>query len=156
MYKVGIFTDFSISPSLPLRQYSNCYAFYARQNLPGKEFRYLRTVRVTAAVYRDFNLLAFFSSLHLLKKRLQLLVCWTNLLFLIGTGQASASIHVFEILRKPMILLNSHLNQVDTTRGYLLFLSYKANLPSSLVKFCSHPLVFFTCLPVLVLCTNLF
>ena len=31
------------------------YAFRAGRNLPDKEFRYLRTVIVTAAVYRGFN-----------------------------------------------------------------------------------------------------
>src|SRR5260364_240030 len=31
------------------------YAIRAGRNLPDKEFRYLRTVIVTAAVYRDFN-----------------------------------------------------------------------------------------------------
>ena len=31
------------------------YAFRAGQNLPDKEFRYLRTVIVTAAVYWGFN-----------------------------------------------------------------------------------------------------
>ena len=31
------------------------YAFHAGQNLPDKEFRYLRTVIVTAAVYWGFN-----------------------------------------------------------------------------------------------------
>ena len=31
------------------------YAFRAGQNLPDKEFRYLRTVIVTAAVYRGFD-----------------------------------------------------------------------------------------------------
>ena len=34
-----------------LRQRSNHYAFRAGRNLPDKEFRYLRTVIVTAAVY---------------------------------------------------------------------------------------------------------
>jgi len=52
---VRIFTDFSISPNLSLRQRSDRYAFRAGQNLPGKEFRYLRTVIVTAAVHRDFS-----------------------------------------------------------------------------------------------------
>ena len=33
------------------RQCPNHYAFHAGQNLPDKEFRYLRTVIVTAAVY---------------------------------------------------------------------------------------------------------
>ena len=33
------------------RDYPNRYAFRAGRNLPDKEFRYLRTVIVTAAVY---------------------------------------------------------------------------------------------------------
>ena len=44
-----------ISPSFLLRQRPNRYAFRAGQNLPDKEFRYLRTVIVTAAVYWGFN-----------------------------------------------------------------------------------------------------
>ena len=47
----GIFTGTTISPSLLLRQCPDRYAFRAGQNLPDKEFRYLRTVIVTAAVY---------------------------------------------------------------------------------------------------------
>ena len=47
----GIFTGTTISPSLLLRQRPDRYAFRAGQNLPDKEFRYLRTVIVTAAVY---------------------------------------------------------------------------------------------------------
>ena len=50
-----IFTHAPISPSLSLRQYSNRYAFRAGRNLPDKEFRYLRTVIVTAAVHWGFN-----------------------------------------------------------------------------------------------------
>jgi hypothetical protein len=45
----------SISPSLSLRQHPNRYAFRAGRNLPDKEFRYLRTVIVTAAVHRGFS-----------------------------------------------------------------------------------------------------
>ena len=44
-----------ISPSLLLRQRPDRYAFRAGRNLPDKEFRYLRTVIVTAAVYWGFN-----------------------------------------------------------------------------------------------------
>ena len=51
----GIFTATSISPSLRLRQSSSRYAVHARRNLPDKELRYLRTVIVTAAVYRGFG-----------------------------------------------------------------------------------------------------
>jgi hypothetical protein len=50
-----IFTATSISPGAPLRQCPSRYAFHAGRNLPDKEFRYLRTVIVTAAVYRGFG-----------------------------------------------------------------------------------------------------
>ena len=50
-----IFTHTSISPGLLLRQLTSRYAIRAGRNLPDKEFRYLRTVIVTAAVYRDFD-----------------------------------------------------------------------------------------------------
>ena len=48
----GIFTGTTISPGGLLRQCPNRYAIRAGQNLPDKEFRYLRTVIVTAAVHR--------------------------------------------------------------------------------------------------------
>jgi hypothetical protein len=38
-----------------LRQRPDRYAFRAGRNLPDKEFRYLRTVIVTAAVHRGFG-----------------------------------------------------------------------------------------------------
>ena len=46
-----IFTGISISPSPLLRQYPSRCTIRAGRNLPDKEFRYLRTVIVTAAVY---------------------------------------------------------------------------------------------------------
>ncbi len=49
-----IFTGIKISPSLWSRQLPNHYAIRAGQNLPDKEFRYLRTVIVTAAVHWGF------------------------------------------------------------------------------------------------------
>jgi hypothetical protein len=52
---IGIFADTAISPSLWLRQCPTRYAFHAGRNLPDKEFRYLRTVIVTAAVYSGLN-----------------------------------------------------------------------------------------------------
>ncbi len=51
LWVIGIFTNIIISPSPLLRQRSNRYAIRAGRNLPDKEFRYLRTVIVTAAVY---------------------------------------------------------------------------------------------------------
>ena len=51
----GIFTVTTISPSSWLRQCPDRYTIRAGRNLPDKEFRYLRTVIVTAAVYWGFN-----------------------------------------------------------------------------------------------------
>ena len=50
-----IFTEILISPGPSLRQRSSGYAFHAGRNLPDKEFRYLRTVIVTAAVHWGFG-----------------------------------------------------------------------------------------------------
>src|SRR3989338_8964836 len=50
-----IFTAISNSPSLLSRQLQSRYTFRAGRNLPDKEFRYHRTVIVTAAVHRGFN-----------------------------------------------------------------------------------------------------
>jgi hypothetical protein len=58
-WSTRIFTGTSISPSPRLRQCSSRYSLRAGRNLPDKEFRYLRTVIVTAAVHRGFA-----SSLH--------------------------------------------------------------------------------------------
>ena len=55
----GIFTVTTISPSSWLRQCPDRYTIRAGRNLPDKEFRYLRTVIVTAAVYWGFS-----SALH--------------------------------------------------------------------------------------------
>jgi hypothetical protein len=54
--RVGsIFTASSISLGPWPRQWGCRYAIRAGRNLPDKEFRYLRTVIVTAAVYRGFE-----------------------------------------------------------------------------------------------------
>ena len=58
--EAGIFTGTTNSLSLSLRQRPTRYAIHAGRNLPDKGFRYLRTVIVTAAVYRGFD-----SMLHL-------------------------------------------------------------------------------------------
>ena len=51
----SIFTVTTISLRPSLRQEPNRYAIHAGRNLPDKEFRYLRTVIVTAAVYWSFG-----------------------------------------------------------------------------------------------------
>ena len=55
LWLAGIFTDITISLSFWLRQCGTRYTIRAGRNLPDKEFRYLRTVIVTAAVYWGFN-----------------------------------------------------------------------------------------------------
>ena len=51
----GVFTGTTSSPSSRLGQCSDRYTIRAGRNLPDKEFRYLRTVIVTAAVYWGFS-----------------------------------------------------------------------------------------------------
>ncbi len=55
MRETGVFTGTTSSPSPWSRQCPNRYTIRAGRNLPDKEFRYLRTVIVTAAVYRGFS-----------------------------------------------------------------------------------------------------
>ena len=50
----GIFTGLTTSPRTTLRQCPDRYTIRAGRNLPDEEFRYLRTVIVTAAVYQGF------------------------------------------------------------------------------------------------------
>ncbi len=50
----GIFTGTTISPRTTLRQCPDRYTIRAGRNLPDKEFRYLRTVIVTADIHRGF------------------------------------------------------------------------------------------------------
>ena len=47
----GIFTGVTTSPRSTLRQWSPRYTIRAGRNLPDKEFRYLRTVIVTADIH---------------------------------------------------------------------------------------------------------
>ena len=60
-----IFTGTSISPDPSLRQRPDRYAIRAGRNLPDKEFRYLRTVIVTAAIDRGFGSKLITSPLNL-------------------------------------------------------------------------------------------
>ena len=51
----GIFTGTTISPRATLRQCPDRCTIRAGRNLPDKEFRYLRTVIVTADIHRGFG-----------------------------------------------------------------------------------------------------
>ena len=61
----GILTGITISAGLPSRQCGTRWAIHAGRNLPGKEFRYLRTVIVTAGVYPGFSPQLITRGLHL-------------------------------------------------------------------------------------------
>ncbi len=50
----GIFTGITISPGSTSRQRPDRGTIRAGRNLPDKEFRYLRTVIVTADIHRGF------------------------------------------------------------------------------------------------------
>ena len=51
----GIYTGSTISPRSSLRQRPDRYTIRAGRNLPVNEFRYLRTVIVTADIHRGFS-----------------------------------------------------------------------------------------------------
>ena len=51
----GIFTGITTSPRSTLRQCRHRYKIRAGRNLPDKEFRYLRTVIVTADIHQGFS-----------------------------------------------------------------------------------------------------
>ena len=55
MRETGIFTGATDSLSPLWRQLPDRYAIRAGRNLPDKEFRYLRTVIVTAAIHWGFD-----------------------------------------------------------------------------------------------------
>ena len=96
----GIFTTSPISPSRSLRQCTSRYAIHARRNLPDKEFRYLRTLIVRAAVYgcfgcqlRSYPLTAFLN-IPASSRRQSLYVhctCWQRPVFLINSRQCRFS-----------------------------------------------------------------
>src|SRR5690606_9687756 len=92
-----IFTGTTISPSPLLRQCPSRYAFRAGRNLPDKEFRYLRTVIVTAAIDRGFG-----SELRPKANPSP---------YPSGTGQASAPIRRLAASQRPVFLVNSRLGR---------------------------------------------
>ena len=135
---IGIFTDTSISLSSWSRQCPHHYTIRAGRNLPDKEFRYLRTVIVTAAVYWGFNS--------------ELLRRWLLLL----TFQHRAGVKLYTVyfyfaqlcvfakqLHGP-ILCALHRCRDPFSR------SYRVNLPSSLTMNHSSALVYSTRLRVSV------
>ena len=99
---IRVFTDTTISPSLSLRQRSLCYAIRAGRNLPDKEFRYLRTVIVTAAVYWGLSSV--------------LRACALTLPFdLPAPGRRQTLYLILRFQQSPVFLLNSHETQFTAT-----------------------------------------
>ena len=138
----GICTHTPISLSILLRQWGTRYAIRAGRNLPDKEFRYLRTVIVTAAVYWGFGLM--------------LLACaMTSPLNLPAPGRRQTLYIIFSILQSPVFLVNSRYPLVCATpqrsegkplhaRGSPLYRRHGSDLPSSLTRIRSIALVFST------------
>ena len=97
-----IFIATTISPSLSPRQCPDRYAIRAGRNLPDKEFRYLRTVIVTADVHRGFG-----SKLRSFEL--------TSPLNLPAPGRRQTLYVVLLTLQSPVFLVNSRLGLVSAT-----------------------------------------
>ena len=134
----GIFTGTTISPGGLLRQCPNHYAIRAGQNLPDKEFRYLRTVIVTAAVYWGFN---------------------SMLAHLLLTFQHRAGVSPytssFDLAETCVFAKQSPGPILCGSFEHSLFRSYGVNLPSSLTTLLPLALEFSSCPPVSVCGTGI-
>ena len=104
---LGILTETPISPSSWSRQCPSRYAIRAGRNLPDKEFRYLRTVIVTAAVYRGFS-----SELRSVSEEKKL----TRPFNLPAPGRRQCLYVVLTTLQTPVFLLNSRLGRFSAAR----------------------------------------
>ena len=137
---IRIFTHTSISPGPLLRQRSTRYAFRAGRNLPDKEFRYLRTVIVTAAVHRGF--ISSLSRLHLTFRHWAGVSPYTS-------ACAFAETCVFDKQSAEPFHCN-----LTTTARRSFSRSYGSILPSSLAEVLPFAFVFSTRLPVSVCGTD--
>ena len=100
-----IFTTSAISPGPWSRQRPSRCAFRAGRNLPDKEFRYLRTVIVTAAVYWGFS-----SQLRMSHPTL------TAPLNLPAPGRRQTLYVALRLLQSPVFLVNSRLGLSTAAR----------------------------------------
>jgi hypothetical protein len=126
-----------------LRQCPIRYAFRAGRNLPDKEFRYLRTVIVTAAVHRGFS--SELSPFPLTFRHWAGVSPYTSSFELAETCVfVKQSIGPF--LCDPHSLQSLDLHQ----QGRSFSRSYGSILPSSLTRVLPFTLVFSTRLPVSV------
>ena len=116
-----IFTTSAVSPGPRSRQRPGRCAFRAGRNLPDKEFRYLRTVIVTAAVYRGLASALRPSGL-------------TPPRDLPAPGRRQAAYVSSRFQRRPVFLVNSRLGLFAAAASLQrpFSLGYGAFLPSSL------------------------
>ena len=121
----SIFTSTTISPSTLSRQLPNHYTFRAGQNLPDKEFRYLRTVIVTAAVHWGFG--------SMLRLRLHFPLTFQHWA---GVSSYTSSFDLAETCVFVKQLLGTILCDWVLSQ-YPFSLSYGVNLPSSLTMLLS-------------------
>jgi hypothetical protein len=144
LWEGRIFTATSISPRPPSRQRPDRDTFRAGRNLPDKEFRYLRTVIVTAAVYRGFG--SALARLPLTFRHWAGVSPHTSARALAGTcvcvKQSPGPGHC-----GPLTL---HPPGVSRYAGRPFSRSYGARLPSSLTGVHSSALVYSTSPPVSV------
>ncbi len=142
-----IFTHSSISPGPSLRQCSTRYAFRAGRNLPDKEFRYLRTVIVTAAVHRGFN--SELAPLLLTFRH------WAGVSPYTSSCELAETCVFVKQSIEPFLCDPSQLHKNLFHRpGRSLSRSYGSILPSSLTRVSPIALVFSTRLPVSVCGTD--
>ena len=141
-----IFTGISISPGPSLRQCPNRYTFRAGRNLPDKEFRYLRTVIVTAAVHWGFGRMLWLPGHPSLTfQHWAGVSTYTSAFALAGTcvyGKQSLG---------PLLCDHSMLHPHGTSQQWLpLSRSYGYILPSSLTRVLPRTLGFSPRIPVSV------
>src|SRR5437764_8010734 len=145
MRETGIFTGTTNSPSSSLRQSYDRYAIRAGRNLPDKEFRYLRTVIVTAAVHRGFS-----------SKLLSPCGGMTSLFNLPAPGRRQPLYVVFDFAETCVFVKQSpyafHCDALGllTLAGRPFSRSYGSNLPSSLTSLLSSAFGYSPRLPVSV------
>ena len=137
----GIFTVTAISPSPLLRQCPDRDAFRAGRNLPDKEFRYLRTVIVTAAVYRGFG--SSREQLPLTFRHWAGISPYTSPFGLSRDLWFCYPVAWAWTLRLPRAPPASGFTRTQ----HPFFRRYGVNLPSSLARVRSSTLVSSTCLP---------
>ena len=145
MRETGIFTGTTSSLSHSPRQSLYRYAIRAGRNLPDKEFRYLRTVIVTAAVHRGFS-----------SKLLQDCSQMTSPFNLPAPGRRQPLYVVFDFAetcvfaKQSQSALRCGLLGLLTLARHSFFRSYGANLPSSLASVLSSAFGYSPRLPVSV------